>query len=397
MRFINICRNMNFLSVLILALLVAGCSGAISPSATATIIAPLATSPQSTDSATPFPTATLQVRPTITVEQECIPIEEQVPDDLVLSGVWVRNEITPYIENLDEHVDYIVPFEGGGLLDEMAVSPDGKYLAYIDYYYKSVTEYRKVVEKRILRVIKSSGHSLPMDYWVEDWQYILGWVDNRNIALFTGNNEVIILNPFTGGWERFQQPQWLNSDNSNYWKIPHYSPTLEWVLARPDYRSLALQSVQTGETVWQADYIDSFTWSADGSVLAVASSKFIYMITRGKQLAQYHIGNIEADSIRTIRLSPDGRKFAFTNYDPAVYEYELFIFDVTPLKVSRLCTDGFTVSNIPIWSPDSRYIVQEIYDSYYEQFDVLIDTQQMRAYKLISGCCQHRIVWLAKP
>jgi hypothetical protein len=45
----------------------------------------------------------------------------------------------------------------------------------------------------------------------------------------------------------------------------------------------------------------------------------------------------------------------------------------------------------------SRFVVQEAYDTHYDKFDILIDAQEMKAYKLISGQFQHRLVWLAEP
>jgi len=387
-------RGRKFYSLLIFVLLFSGCSRTTAlPKSTATVSVPTPTGPTLDDStSTPLALPTTQAQSTLVIEGECIQIEENLPDDLVLSGVWVRNEATPYLENLDRHVDYIVPLEGGELFSmrkgDMAISPDGKYLAYIDAY---IDPARNGTEKRILRIIKSSGRSLQMGFWTEDWQQIISWVDNRNLAIFTAKKEVVILNPFTGELKEFQKPEWLDYDK-NYWVIPPFSPKLDWALVYTD-DEMGLKDIQTGEVLWKTGHGGYSSWSANGSILALISSEFIIIITNGKHAKEFDISDLGIDSIYPSKLSPDGQKFVFISYFPERF----FIFDATQLKVRELCADKLGFWSEPFWSPDSRFVVQEVHNSYYDQFDVLIDTQQMRAYKLISGQYQHRLVWLAKP
>jgi hypothetical protein len=389
--------RMKFYPLIILALLIlVGCSNAtVLPQATPASPAPTP-SPPPFGEATPtyLPSPTVQARPTVTIAEECIQIEENIPADLILSGVWVRNEAIPYLENLDEHVDYIVPLEGGGLFStsygDMAISPDGKYLAYIDKYYDPENHN---IEKRILRIIKSSGHSLSMDYWVEDWQWIISWVDNQSLAIFTSKREIILLNPFTGEWKEFQKPDWLIYSD-RYWEIPPlFSPRLDQVLVRLEYNNQEIKSLQTGDVVWQTDYSGHSSWSADGSVLAVVSSKLINLIKDGEQVIEYDISNIGIDSVFYQALSPNGQKIILKTYEPPRY----FIFYNTQPMLKELCINGLNLWKEPFWSPDNRFIVQEGYKSYYEKIDLLIDTQEMRAYKFTSGQYQHPLIWLAKP
>jgi hypothetical protein len=328
----------------------------------------------------------------ITISDECIPVEENLPSDLVLSGVWLRNEATPYFENLDDHADYIVPFKGGGLFGEFAVSPDGKQMAYIDKYYNSNDD----IEKRILQVIKSSGHSLQMDYWVEDWQWIIGWVNDQELALFNARKEIIVLNPFTGAWREMSKPDWLMYDDNSWYKIPAFSPTLEWILIR-QYDYSALKDVQTGETILQPDDGSNMTWSANGLLLAVISNNTINLIDNGKQTKRINIAKLSGSSIRA-RLSPKGGDLAFTaNYYSPSFKSEFFLLDIDKLEIKKLCETESIPWTYPVWSPDNRFVIQAASLSYDEEFDLLIDTQEMRAYKLISGRYNHRIAWLAKP
>ena len=375
-----------FYSLIILALLIfAGCSRAIIfPQATATSPAPTPSFPPLDEAiSTPLTSPIVQAESTVTITGKCIQIEEKIPDDLVLSGVWVRNEATPYLENLDEHVDYIVPLEGGGLLStrngDMAISPDRKYLAYIDKYYDPVNN---SLNRRILRIIKSSGHSLPMDYWVEDWQWIIGWIDHQNIALFTGNKEIIILNPITGEWNKYQEPSWLDNINNNEYTYsydsyygPFYNPKLDRTIIKSDEKGFALRDLQSGEVIFRDtgyfSYSD-FDWSDDSSILAIISGDgyILNILAYDQKIAEFDVRELSPDSatIWSIKLSPDGKKLIFTIFDHEAYGFNLYIFDISNSRISSLCTNEFELDSYGplIWSPDSRFIVQAIRDANYK-------------------------------
>jgi WD40 repeat protein len=389
--------------LVVLMLLVLGCVPRVEkPVQSVTTIVPSATSPVIQDTSTPSELVSNIVTPTTQQTdqlslEECIPIEEKMPDDLILSGVWVRGAGKPYLENLEDHTRYEVPLKGGGMFTsysgDFAVSPDGKYLAYIDSYFNS--EFR--IEKRVLRIIKSSGHSLPMDYWPVDWQWLIGWIDNRHIAIFTGNKEILILEPFTGEWKKLQQPSWLDNPAYDYsgYEGPFYSPSLSSVLVKPDYSIFELKDFRTGERLYMGNgspirwYLD---WSADGSILAIGGN-VLNVIIDNKQLIEFKTSKLGIDIVESLKLSPDGQKLVFTSD----WSGKLFLFDVKQLKIRKLCSDEFNYWRNPIWSPDSRFVVQEAHKPGFEQFDILIDTQQMHAYKLASRDYQHRLVWLANP
>ncbi|HEX2995745.1 MAG TPA: hypothetical protein VHP14_13050, partial [Anaerolineales bacterium] len=104
---------------------------------------PSATLSVSTNTPTPVPTVESISTPTAQVNaevalQECIPVEERMPDDLILSGIWIRNRGKPYLEPMEGGTAYGVPLKGGGIFStsqgDTAISPDGRYLAYIDTY-----------------------------------------------------------------------------------------------------------------------------------------------------------------------------------------------------------------------------------------------------------------------
>jgi len=395
-------RNMNqkrFLTPLIaIILFVNGCSNITATSQQAATDMPLETLAPISPSATVSPTANIQPTPAITIAQECIPIEEKLPDDLQLSGVWVRNESAPYLESPDQTINRSIPLEGGGRLSPftgMAISPDRKHLAYIDEYFDIPSN---SLVKRILRIINSSGHSLNMDYWKEDWQWLMSWVDNRNLAVFTAKKEVVILNPFTGELKEISRPDWL-SYGENYWDYPPpFSPTLDWVLDGTRYQGRVLKNFPTGNVIWKAGYAGPSSWSADGKILAVGTSDggYVSVVNAGESTTKFNIRKITADPIYNISLSPDGQKLAF-NTAASFDSDKLFILDLVQQKLSQLCANNIRLWYELIWSPDNRFVIQEVYQSYYVEYDLLIDTQQMHAYKLVSGRYNHRIAWLAKP
>ena len=83
---------------------------------TATVV-PTATIPIFMDTPTLLPTVEAVPTPTVqpitelSLEPECIPIEEKMPADLALSGVWVRNRGIPYLETVDGRTAYEVPLK----------------------------------------------------------------------------------------------------------------------------------------------------------------------------------------------------------------------------------------------------------------------------------------------
>lgn len=394
----NMKKAMGVFWLAIIGLLVAGCN---TPTLTVTAT-PIQPSETVEPSPVPLPSATTTIKttPTVSVASACIPIEENLPEDLKLSGVWLRGQATPYFENLDDHADYLVPLEGGGLIGYMALSPNGKYLAYIDTYYNPDNKYRP--EKKILRVIHSSGHSLQMDYWTEDWQSIIGWVDDEHLALFTSQQGITILNPFTGEWKKFKEPEWIRQQEFPAWapSWQHYSPDLSKVVIEKSDGEVTIQDGQSGETIFSAtgNYYKTI-WSESGSVLAISPNDghTLYVLKKGNLAFQLRARELPSSvsSIENLKVSPNGAYIAFNSYQTD----NLYFLDIAQMKVNLLCTQEYRVWSwqSPIWSPDGRFIIQEIYNSSYEAFDVLVDIQEMRAYKLISGKYQHRLAWLASP
>jgi hypothetical protein len=362
--------------------------------------------PAATPTASP---TVLSPKPEATVFQKmikkCLKVEWQIPDDLALSGVWVINPGFPKLKNLDDQMFYGVPLKGGGSLrayrGNLAISPSGQHMAYIDSY---LSGYPTRTEKRVLRVIRSSGHSLDMSYWPEEWQSVFGWVDDQNVYLYTSRNEIVILNPLTGVWRIFEQPEWMEKPDDysyGYWRSPNLSPNLEWALDRSEKGKIAIRNVQTGETVWEknADPWTEWKWSSDNTTTAIASEETIYVVVNGQQTAEFDLDALGYSRPYNVALSFDGQKLAFGTSTGGGYDRQLTIIDIAEHKLIRLCDGNYRSAwDGPIWSPDGRFLLQKVHhNSRYETFDVLVDTQTLRAYFSESGYYEGPIAWLAKP
>lgn len=353
------------------------------------------------------PPTTIEPNPASSQEltEECLQINQQTHDELGLSGVWVINPGAPKLNNLDDQMFYGVPLDGGGSLLankwDLAISPSGQHMAYIDNYVSGVP-FR--AQKRVLRVIRSSGHSLNMSYWPEQWQWIIGWVDDQNLALYTSNKKIVILNPLTGTWRTFEQPEWLaESDNRyhyGYWNLPGYSPNLEWVIERTEDR-VALRDIGTSEVAWEkeGDYWTDWVWSHDSTTTAITYENKVFVLKNGKESTVFDLAKSGYSRVYDLELSFDGQKLAFNISSEGDYGERLAIWNIEQNKLFKLCDKNYSgrVGDGPIWSPDGRFVIQKVYGSQYRYFDVLIDTQTMQAYFSESDYFRGQIAWLAKP
>ena len=237
-----------------------------------------------------------------------------------------------------------------------------------------------------------------MNYWIVDWQWLIGWKDNQHLAIFTGSKEILILDPFTGRWEKLPPPAWLGKIAYDHYGNdgPFYSPSLNRILVKPDDSVFELKDFQTGKAIYEGNgSLNGWAldWSADGSTLAIGSGKLLTVVTRSEQVIELDASKFGIDTVSYLKLSPDGQKLVFTSY----WSGKWFLFDIEQLELRKLCSDEFDFGADAVWSPDGRFVVQEADRSYFGQLDLLIDTQQLHAYKLISGQYQHRLVWLAEP
>ena len=398
----------NFCLFFILLVMAVGCNPA---QATPTAISPSSTAlPTEAMVATASTPETVEVLDLATptpenyslVEKKYLTVEDGIPANLSLTGVWIRNRSRPYLNNIENQIDYGIPLYGGSVLSpyDMAVSPDGKWLAYTDTYLDTSTH---KANSKILRVINSAGHSLDMDYWRVDWQSIIGWIDNKHLALIIhgSKTEIVSLNPFKGKWEKI--PGLDDYMTDSYWYPIAFNVKLDKVVMKADNK-VVLKDVMTGKVLWQSasDNEIVVTWNQDGSTLAVVSSQILYIIDSNQEIANFDLKKLDILEtkymiIHDLIWSPDGKKILITTYN------KLLVLDTTLPKITDFCFSDTKMDYgwyTPVWSPDSRFIITYIshWSPPYWHSETLLDIDQGYAYKLPTPRYdQDRIGWLAKP
>jgi hypothetical protein len=362
------------------------------------------------------PTSSLNPLPsTIKVEQDCLSLESSLPPDLKLDGVWVRQSGKPYLEILEENIKYRIPLYGGGILAKYegfwSVSPNGEWLAYIDSILDSSGRIT-ITKGLLLRVIHSSGYFLSMDYWPADFQTIQGWIDNENILLRV-NHRNIVLNPFSGKWHELLKPDWLEEkSDGGTWANPYqYSPRLDRVIENFEDHS-EVRDFVSGETLFgdsELGFFGSTTWSLDGSMLflTVGESNIVHILKDDKEILKVDLMEIgifpqgSYDFITNATWSLDNQRILLETLSKTL------VLDIKKQKIYEIC---FTDENIDkTWgfrgeffsSRDGRYIIIQrslINEKPYVQtIDILVDIENMRAYRLPNVAYKDYIGWLTLP
>lgn len=376
----------------------------------------------SANTPTPHPTsinttsvATLRPTLPVQVEDRCLSLEDSLPPDLQLEGVWVRQSGKPYLENLEENLRYRIPLDGGAALHTYngywAVSPNGEWLAYLDPIL-DVSEKITRTKGLTLRVIHSSGYFLSMDYWPIDFQTIQYWVDNENLLLRTDHRN-IVLNPFTGKWHEVQKPYWLEekSDGGSWFNPYQYSPRIDYVIENLEDHS-EIKSFVSGESLFGDSAIGFFgttSWSPDGTMLFLITGegKNVHILKNDKEILKANLVEIGVlsksiyDYIDSATWSLDNQRLLLDT------DMNSLVLDINENKIYKIC---FTDKNInKDWifgngffsSKDGKYIIvkRSLVNEkpYVQRIDILIDIENMRAYRLPEIAYKDYIGWLALP
>lgn len=366
---------------------------------------------------TPTPSAA-SYQNTIEVINKCLSVEDILPSDLQLTGTWVRQETDPYLEIIKENIKYRVPFDGHGRLynleDYWAVSPNGEWLAYIDTIYDTTERiWRKKGE--LLKVIHASGYFLSLDYWPMANQSIRGWVDDKNLLLRLGQR-YIVLDPFSGKWQELIKPDWLSNltvDNPWQYETNKYSPFLESVIVNQTDH-FEIRDMLSGSTLFRDNELglyDMSTWSPDASMLAVATKDetVISIFHNNEKILTLDLWNDPSlaskvgslGSISKLEWSLNNQRLLINFFNDTI-----LLLDIKAQKLYKACFDNEEINISGFWggflySKTGQYIVVPVYiraeNSEYENFDVIIDTNTLRAYKLSTSEYNSRIGWLALP
>lgn len=416
MKLYNKHSKLPFFTLITSILLASSCSPSVVATVQPTVmVTPYATLPVIAYTSTPAPTQIIIPTPTsqptlaFTLKEECLKIEDQVPSDLQLAGLWAVGSANPYLEDIGTGKKTGIPLDGTNVLSRdfggYAVSPNREWFAYIDQYIDGAATTR-----RSLRVINSSGKSLPLEYWAENFQWIIGWADDNHIALelnktSVNRQKIVILNPFTGDHKDIT-PAWIKDFHKldPYW-LPQtfYSPDASRAIVVADGK-FELRDVQSGKTVFQGEHVDilpDLAWSPDSSKLAITddSNRYLYIIDKNKNIIMLEALYFDAfDRFWKMWWSPDGKKLLFSIGVP-------YVFDLESGKITKFCFEdkiSWTEYRGTLWSPNNKFIVidasQYSDSSGWLHLSIIIDIDAMRAYKLPRKPYSYeRLAWLATP
>jgi hypothetical protein len=361
-----------------------------------------------TTTKTPVPSAT--ITPIISIQQICVTtVEDHLPEGINVSGSlllfnWIMQKWSTFdLQSREKRsspfptsispFDYYPFFISDAKLAEYAISPDAKWMAYIE---REIDDAGLRTIARKLKLMSVDGRKQDLAYWPVDWQWIIGWIDNQQIALSIPgypDGTVVILNPFTGQWQVMPPDipdlalsSWLYPD----WAFPSafefYNPFLTQVVyaSGDEGENFAVLDLGAQKQLWNGSLYSYPKWSPDGAYLAAITDAYgnpgvqglvgVDVNARARQVT-LPIDSLYPHTIDHFTWSPDSRYIAVTN--------NLALVDVVNRHVIDFCIESENKNTIlpPVWSPDSRFIAISILkDNTWET--IIIDISAHTAYKL---------------
>jgi len=383
-----------------------------------------------TSATTPVPTevSIITTPPTVMKPSidKCLTIESDGSAGLVSTGTLILSDV--------DNRAYTLKLEGNEKLEisskdeavfDLAVSPDGKWMAYYQYPVNS-NDNKKLV------IVDFAGKRQLAIPWEKDWGFISSWLTPQNLLIgmdlsSSGETSAIkrgstflVLNPFTGG-RQILSPEFLDIYDSSLLGIWSGSG-----LGATAYNSLLNKVVYLqGDSgiyqyvLWdieQQHKLANFEvviegnaiprWSPDGSQFAFAPSFNIENLNQRWPAYELYIVNGQITQLTTLTdyfpwvyiddysWSPDGKYIAFwfswwseplSGYG-LIAERHLAIVDIENKVVTNYCIQGKLGDDgrapQPIWSPDGKQLVVESPSSEGHSQVVLIDLNRQIAVKL---------------
>jgi hypothetical protein len=251
-----------------------------------------------------------------------------------------------------------------------------------------------------------------MDYWPSDFQTIQYWIDKENLLLRTDHRN-IVLNPFTGKWHEVLKPNWLEekSDGGSWFNPYQYSPRLDYVIENLEDHS-EIKSFVSGERLFgdsATGFFGTTSWSPDGTMLFLTTGvgEIIHILKNDKETLKANLVEIGVlsksiyDYIDAATWSLDNQRLLLDT------DMNSLVLDINENKIYKICfTDkniykDWIFSNGFFSSKDGKYIIVKRSlineKSYVQRIDILIDTENMRAYRLPEIAYKDYIGWLALP
>ncbi len=278
--------------------------------------------------------------------------------------------------------------------DNVAFSPNKLWAAFIAYTLDA-PGIRQASRK--LHVRNALGYALDLSYWQVDWQYIIGWVNNQEIALSTPGRalgEVTVLNPFTGKFRVVKTvPSGMklsgnDSNTQNYYNDDLSSAILPVDTCDCDGKdsSTWMEFDESGRaTTWIGDskMNNRPAWSPDAHSVALIGN--VAETPENGLTGQIYwtdpagYGNAITGTLRfpgydlshLMTWSPDSRYIAFwympdTEGSVWTAEKHLAVVDTQRWDLVDTCVSSQTILGdlAPVWSPDQQYIAVASNDDY---------------------------------
>ncbi len=411
---------------------------------------------QATDTATALPSTTLlpTFTPTVTstplspdaqalkdiVFSDCIPVGHFLPEDLEF--MWdlliMQNEVV-FIYAFEAgtktevpHFTEIMPRYYYMYLEGLHVSPNGKWLAYIDESHSKL-----IVEPVETLLNNIEENRIVWD--MEDWFSIEHWVDNNKLlAIYrpieeSGFSQTVFLNPFTREEYLFlleTLPNYLSSHFSGALYSTHYifegevvpDPTMKRLIY-PEI-DISDPSILATNTLWDienqqplarlrflTDTVNAPLWAQDGNdVLMLGPNPEPKQIVREewflinangeiRQITQFQ--DVFHDVVYFISKSSrsqDGRFLTFElYYEEPEKTQKYLVLDLKSSVIEGFCTPSLGQSSFrgPKWSPDSRYFIISGDNIDGKVNNILVDAENRTSYTIAQD--MEVIGWIVKP
>ncbi len=336
--------------------------------------------------------------------RQCIEVLNGHPQTSLPGVLVLDNSRTGiYFLNMTDYTRHTFPITPGGFLPSLrsAVSPDGKWLAYLESFVDEHGNWNSLK----LRLINADGLRKILPYWIPDWQAINAWLDNEHLILSLPDRPpgaVIVLNVFSGQWYEFSPilPNIKISDYFYLYPTVFYDPTLSFAVYS-GFNIEYLADIETQKVLWHKD-VDEFSpaWSPIGKQFLVSVNHRLLLInTTGSETLILDLVNTDIpftdwSDIGNMSWSPDGSKIAVWLGNPP----RLGIIDMITKKIKDLCITGvYYPSSSLIWSTDGQYIaITEKSDNWGFSSDfVIVSLFEGYAYRIAEDVTP--IGWLINP
>ncbi len=343
------------------------------------------------------------------LEIETVEVLPQLPNTSEIAGTIVLGQTiggslsvvkTFYLLDMQsgEIIAHIQPNPPNYAIDNVAVSPDGKMLAYYsvashpDHLIFINAEGQELLD---VPIFNEEGEYLQNDLIPGEIEWAaFYWLDNERIVIekypYQRDNKgkravsAILFEPFQGTAQEFLPTYpdiFLFRDlyDSPRWRKLHYSkmifePGLTRLVYGTDDLNIVLWDLENEKEVLrlpEVPYDDSPGWSADGSSFLTtqekgkAGSADLYQYTRdGEEIRLTYLEDKISDfRVRSMVWSPDGEKIAFlvSTEDPfcggGYPDNYPGIIDLNNMQTVHLYCLHTYFNHFPVWSPDSSQLL----------------------------------------